>query len=130
MSCASLVPTRVRVGARASKAAVTRRVAVASARKEEAPKARRGILRGAGVASVMASSSPALAAAVTPQWLAVTPPIVGELARSDLWFGWYFAPGGVVLGPALILTVFLVGGAIFEKVTGKAVSNKPFKKKD
>ena len=122
MSCASLVPTRVRVGARASKAAVTRRVAVASARKEEAPKARRGILRGAGVASVMASSSPALAA--------TTPPIVGELARSDLWFGWYFAPGGVVLGPALILTVFLVGGAIFEKVTGKAVSNKPFKKKD
>jgi hypothetical protein len=121
MSCASLVPTRVRVGARASKAAVTRRVAVASARKEEAPKARRGILRGAGMASVMASSSPALAA---------TPPIVGELARSDLWFGWYFAPGGVVLGPALILTVFLVGGAIFEKVTGKAVSNKPFKKKD
>ena len=119
MSCASLVPTRVRVGARASKAAVTRRVAVASARKEEAPKARRGILRGAGVASVMAS--PALAA---------TPPIVGELARSDLWFGWYFAPGGVVLGPALILTAFLVGGAIFEKVTGKAVSNKPFKKKD
>ena len=125
MSCASLVPTRVLVGARASKTAVTRRVAVASARKEEAPKARRGILRGAGVASVMASvmasSSPALAA---------TPPIVGELARSDLWFGWYFAPGGVVLGPALILTVFLVGGAIFEKVTGKAVSNKPFKKKD
>lgn len=119
MSCASLVPTRVRVGARASKAAVTRRVAVASARKE-APKARRGILQGAGVASVLASS-PALAA---------TPTIVGELARSDLWFGWYFAPGGVVLGPALILTVFLVGGAIFEKVTGKAVSNKPFKKKD
>ena len=67
------------------------------------------------MASVMASSSPARA---------------GELARSDLWFGWYFAPGGVVLGPALILTVFLVGGAIFEKVTGKAVSNKPFKKKD
>ena len=120
MSCASLVPTRVRVGARASKTAVTRRVAVASAQKE-APKARRGILQGAGVASVLASSSPALAA---------TPPIVGELARSDLWFGWYFAPGGVVLGPALILTVFLVGGAIFEKVTGKAVSNKPFKKKD
>ena len=121
MSCASLVPTRVRVGARASKTAVSRRVAVASARKEEAPKARRGILQGAGVASVMASSSPALAA---------TPTIVGELARSDLWFGWYFAPGGVVLGPALILTAFLVGGAVFEKVTGKAVSNKPFKKKD
>ena len=120
MSCASLVPTRVRVGARASKTAVTRRVAVASAQKEEAPKARRGILQGAGVASVLASS-PALAA---------TPPIVGELARSDLWFGWYFAPGGVVLGPALILTAFLVGGAVFEKVTGKAVSNKPFKKKD
>lgn len=44
---------------------------------------------------------------------------LGELARGDVWFGWYFAPGGYVLGPALLLTVFLLGGALFEKVTGK-----------
>ena len=53
---------------------------------------------------------------------------LGELARSDLWFGWYFAPGGVVLGPALILTAFFLGGALFEKITGRPPtlnSNKP-----
>ena len=60
--------------------------------------------------------------------LAATPELV-ELARSDAWFGWYFAPGGFILGPALLLTIFLVGGAVFEKVTGKAVSSKPTKKK-
>ena len=54
---------------------------------------------------------------------------VADLALSDAWFGWYFAPGGFVLGPALLLTIFLVGGAVFEKVTGKAVSSKPMKKK-
>jgi hypothetical protein len=36
----------------------------------------------------------------------------------------------VVLGPALILTAFLLGGALFEKVTGIPVSSKPSPKKD
>jgi hypothetical protein len=53
-----------------------------------------------------------------------------EVSRTDAWFGWYFAPGGVVLGPALIITAFLLGGALLEKLTGKAVSSTPFKKKD
>lgn len=113
MSCAaSIVQTRVRVGAHIAKPVAHRRVASACA---QPPRARSVVVGSAGILA----SSPVLAA---------TPELV-ELARSDAWFGWYFAPGGFVLGPALLLTVFLVGGAVFEKVTGKAVSAKPPKKK-
>ena len=110
---ASIVQTRVRVGAHIAKPVAHRRVASAASRWP--PRARRVVVGSAGILA----SSPVLAA---------TPELV-ELARSDAWFGWYFAPGGFVLGPALLLTIFLVGGAVFEKVTGKAVSSKPMKKK-
>mmetsp|Transcript_692 Transcript_692/g.2690 ORF Transcript_692/g.2690 Transcript_692/m.2690 type:complete len:117 (-) Transcript_692:1597-1947(-) len=112
---ASIVQTRVRVGAHIAKPVAHRRVASAASRSP--PRARRVVAR-IGSAGILASS-PVLAA---------TPELV-ELARSDAWFGWYFAPGGFILGPALLLTIFLVGGAVFEKVTGKAVSSKPMKKK-
>ena len=110
---ASIVQTRVRVGAHIAKPVAHRRVASAASRSP--PRARRVVVGSAGILA----SSPVLAA---------TPELV-ELARSDAWFGWYFAPGGFVLGPALLLTIFLVGGAVFEKVTGNAVSSKPPKKK-
>ena len=44
---------------------------------------------------------------------------VADLALSDAWFGWYFAPGGVVLGPALFFTVFIVGQALVERRGGE-----------
>ena len=49
---------------------------------------------------------------------------VADLALSDAWFGWYFAPGGVVLGPALIFTAFILGQALFEKLTGTGPKGK------
>ena len=117
MSCAaSIVQTRVRVGAHIAKPVAHRRVASACA---QPPRARSVVARDAVGSAGILASSPVLAA---------TPELV-ELARSDAWFGWYFAPGGFILGPALLLTIFLVGGAVFEKVTGKAVSSKPMKKK-
>ena len=117
MSCAaSIVQTRVRVGARIAKPVAHHRVASACA---QPPRARSVVARNAVGSAAILASSPVLAA---------TPELV-ELARSDAWFGWYFAPGGFILGPALLLTIFLVGGAVFEKVTGKAVSSKPMKKK-
>ena len=51
-------------------------------------------------------------------------PRVGEREVRDAWFGWYFAPGGVVLGPALFFTVFIVGQALVEKVTGTGPKGK------
>ena len=43
---------------------------------------------------------------------------------SDAWFGWYFAPGGVVLRPGLIFTAFILGQALFEKLTGTGPKGK------
>ena len=113
---ASIVQTRVRIGARIAKPVAHHRVASACA---QPPRARSVVARSAVGSAAISASAPVLAA---------TPELV-ELARSDAWFGWYFAPGGFILGPALLLTIFLVGGAVFEKVTGKAVSSKPMKKK-
>ena len=50
-------------------------------------------------------------------------------ALSDAWFGWYFAPGGFALGPALFLTAFLLGQAVFEKVTGTGPTSSKGKSK-
>ena len=43
---------------------------------------------------------------------------VADLALSDAWFDSYFAPGGVVLGPALIFTAFILGHRALREAHG------------
>jgi hypothetical protein len=69
-----------------------------------------------GVTSMTVSSMTALATS-TPA-LASGGARIADVSLSDAWFGWYFAPGGVVLGPALFFTAFVVGQAVFEKLAG------------
>ena len=70
-----------------------------------------------GAVSVPAALLGSLDALALPSHAAPSPAPVADLALSDAWFGWS-APGGVVLGPALLLTAFLLGQALFEKITG------------
>mgnify|MGYP004075942759 CR=1 FL=1 len=77
-----------------------------------------------GAVSVPAALLGSLDALALPSHAAPSPAPVADLALSDAWFGWYFAPGGVVLGPALLLTAFLLGQALFEKITGTGPKKK------
>lgn len=74
------------------------------------------------VASTAATSS-ATAVVCGPAFASAGDRVV-DLALSDAWFGWYFAPGGVVLGPALFFTACIVGQALFEKLTGTGPKGK------
>lgn len=71
-----------------------------------------------------AAMSTAMSTAVCAPALASAGERVADLALSDAWFGWYFAPGGVVLGPALFFTAFILGQALFEKLTGTGPKGK------
>jgi hypothetical protein len=84
----------------------------------------RGAALVRGAVSVPAALLGSLDALALPSHAAPSPAPVADLALSDAWFGWYFAPGGVVLGPALLLTAFLLGQALFEKITGTGPKKK------
>ena len=69
--------------------------------------------------------STAMSTAVcAPALASAGPSRVADFALSDAWFGWYFAPGGVVLGPALFFTAFILGQALVEKITGTGPKGK------
>ena len=92
-------------------AAPPRRVARVAARCVASEPDAVRVTRATGRTVALVASSAACASAATPAH-----------ALSDAWFGWYFAPGGFALGPALFLTAFLLGQAVFEKVTGTGPS--------
>ena len=96
---------------REAAAAPPRRVARVAARCVASEPDAVRVTRATGRTVALVASSAACASAATPAH-----------ALSDAWFGWYFAPGGFALGPALFLTAFLLGQAVFEKVTGTGPS--------
>jgi hypothetical protein len=113
-----------RVVTRGTRRARARRVVVARLPDASVPKAKshRNRVRSRGVVVSSAISSVALVASVPAPAIAASQ--ICDVALSDAWFGWYFAPGGVVLGPALFFAVWLLGQAAFEKITGTGPKGK------
>ena len=116
-------PRRVAAAPRAAASPAPGGDAAPLAAVEDVPARGASLVRGA--VSVPAALLGSLDALALPSHAAPPSPApVADLALSDAWFGWYFAPGGVVLGPALLLTAFLLGQALFEKITGTGPKKK------